>query len=264
LGVDTATLVGGLAFILIALVGGGFVVKDVHVPELPGWSRLVAGLLGALLVVPSLANSFRDPMGSGEGGSPTPSPADPERTATPSGNGVASPTAGVPHGSCNSLATNAQVKAGPQHGSASATLVAASYTLTPGKQMHIQLAGQVDSGPEPDTQFYLLLTADPNSSDSLHPPNPGTTYFAMSDGKITPNMAGCWTTIQSRLGYPCSGGITARYFLGLVPTSQAANLRTLWQSSNQQGVPIEEFTSRGALLLDSFDVPTPKVPPPCP
>lgn len=260
---ETAALVGGLAFILIALVGGGFMVKDVHLPELPSWSRLVAGLLGMSLLVLSLTVGLRTQQRPPVDGLPSPSPIppNPETTSTPSPNGSGSPRADAKGSSCGSLTTNAQVKAGPRHGSASATLVAVSYTLKPGLQMYIQLAGQVDGAPEPGTVFRLFFTGDPGTSDSMSPPHTGTTYFSMMKAEITPDRAGCWTTAEDKLGYPCGGGITHRFFLGLVPESQAALLKDLI-NGQREGVPIDDIIRRGTVLIDSFDVPSPKVPPP--
>lgn len=49
---DTVGLLAAVVFLLIAVVGGGFTVKELSVPVVPTWARIVAGLLGVLFAVP--------------------------------------------------------------------------------------------------------------------------------------------------------------------------------------------------------------------
>jgi hypothetical protein len=49
---ETIALVGGLLFLLIAIVGGGFSAKEVVIPRVPAWGRMASLLLGAALVLP--------------------------------------------------------------------------------------------------------------------------------------------------------------------------------------------------------------------
>jgi hypothetical protein len=52
MGAETVALLGGLLFLLLAIVGGGFTVKEIIMPRVPTWTRVVCLLVGALLVVP--------------------------------------------------------------------------------------------------------------------------------------------------------------------------------------------------------------------
>ena len=46
--IKTIELLAAILFVLIALVGGGFVVKEVTIPRVPGWARAVSAVLGLL------------------------------------------------------------------------------------------------------------------------------------------------------------------------------------------------------------------------
>ena len=43
---DTIGLLAASVFLLIAVVGGGFTIKELSVPTVPTWARVVAGVLG--------------------------------------------------------------------------------------------------------------------------------------------------------------------------------------------------------------------------
>lgn len=49
--IKTIELLAAILFVLIALVGGGFVVKEVTIPRVPGWARVVSALLGLLFLL---------------------------------------------------------------------------------------------------------------------------------------------------------------------------------------------------------------------
>jgi hypothetical protein len=55
---DTIGMLAAAVFLLIAVVGGGFTVKELSVPAVPTWGRIVAGLLGVLFVVPFVLGLF--------------------------------------------------------------------------------------------------------------------------------------------------------------------------------------------------------------
>jgi hypothetical protein len=61
-------LYAGVVFLLIALVGGGFSVKEVKLPPVAGWARLLAGLLGAAFVLLYFLPLDDDPDGDQAGG----------------------------------------------------------------------------------------------------------------------------------------------------------------------------------------------------
>jgi hypothetical protein len=64
MGAETVALLGGLLFLLLAIVGGGFTVKEIIMPRVPIWARLVCLLVGAVLVVPY----FLGTVGSAQSG----------------------------------------------------------------------------------------------------------------------------------------------------------------------------------------------------
>lgn len=43
---ETVSLVASVMFFLIALVGGGFSAKELAIPQVPNWARIVAVFLG--------------------------------------------------------------------------------------------------------------------------------------------------------------------------------------------------------------------------
>ena len=49
---DTIGLLAAVLFLLIAVVGGGFTVKELTIPKVPNTARVLAGLLGVLFAVP--------------------------------------------------------------------------------------------------------------------------------------------------------------------------------------------------------------------
>ena len=57
---EAVALLGGLLFLLIAVVGGGFSAKEISVPGVPGWGRVASLAVGVALVVPY----FSEAMGS--------------------------------------------------------------------------------------------------------------------------------------------------------------------------------------------------------
>ena len=56
--VENLALLAGILFILIAVVGGGFSIKEVTIPRVPGWARIVALLAGVLFVAPFFVGRY--------------------------------------------------------------------------------------------------------------------------------------------------------------------------------------------------------------
>lgn len=54
----TVSMLAAAVFLLIAVVGGGFTVKELSVPAVPTWGRIVAGLLGVLFAAPFVVGLF--------------------------------------------------------------------------------------------------------------------------------------------------------------------------------------------------------------
>jgi hypothetical protein len=65
---------GGILFALVAVVGGGFTVKEIVIPKVPNWARVVSGAVGAfLLALPFVLTTLGERIGqdtapSAEGG----------------------------------------------------------------------------------------------------------------------------------------------------------------------------------------------------
>ncbi|MCA1604682.1 MAG: hypothetical protein LC775_04210 [Acidobacteria bacterium] len=51
---ETIALIAGAAFILIAIIGGGFTVKELTIPAVPWRGRLVSGIVGVFFIAYSL------------------------------------------------------------------------------------------------------------------------------------------------------------------------------------------------------------------
>ena len=56
---NTITLLAGVLFLLIAVVGGGFTVERLQIPPVPRWSRIAAGVLGVAFLTGFLVSSLR-------------------------------------------------------------------------------------------------------------------------------------------------------------------------------------------------------------
>ncbi len=61
----------GILFLLIAIVGGGFAIREIVMPKVPNWARAVSGIAGLLLVLPFMLTTF-----DGYGGRDAASPAE--------------------------------------------------------------------------------------------------------------------------------------------------------------------------------------------
>jgi hypothetical protein len=63
---QAVALLGGLLFLLIAIVGGGFTVREVIMPRVPSWARAASLIVGVALVVPYFGAAAADsPASSG-------------------------------------------------------------------------------------------------------------------------------------------------------------------------------------------------------
>jgi hypothetical protein len=52
--IEQIALLAGVLFILIAVVGGGFTVREIKIPKVPGWARLVSLVVGLAFIGPFL------------------------------------------------------------------------------------------------------------------------------------------------------------------------------------------------------------------
>jgi hypothetical protein len=77
---ESVALLGGLLFLLIAIVGGGFTIREIIMPRVPMWARAASLLVGVALVVPYFGTgSGPSPLGDAAADSPAPSPSAPPR-----------------------------------------------------------------------------------------------------------------------------------------------------------------------------------------
>jgi len=53
---DAVGLLAASLFLLIAVVGGGFTIKELSIPTVPIWARFIAAMLGVLFAVPFVLN----------------------------------------------------------------------------------------------------------------------------------------------------------------------------------------------------------------
>jgi hypothetical protein len=63
---DTIGLLAAILFLLIAVVGGGFTIKELSIPKVPNVARLLAGLLGVLFAVPFVVSQATPNAGTEE------------------------------------------------------------------------------------------------------------------------------------------------------------------------------------------------------
>lgn len=68
--VEVVALGGGILFLLVAIVGGGFIVREISLPKVPNWARMASGVFGLLLLLPFMLTTLRGEVG----GYTTPSP----------------------------------------------------------------------------------------------------------------------------------------------------------------------------------------------
>jgi hypothetical protein len=50
--VQVVALAGGILFVLVAIVGGGFAIREIVLPKVPRWARAASGVFGILLLLP--------------------------------------------------------------------------------------------------------------------------------------------------------------------------------------------------------------------
>src|SRR6266508_258344 len=76
--VEVVALGGGIFFLVMAIVGGGFAIREISMPRVPSWARMASGVFGILLLLPFLLAMLRGVQGSGPrtepgvGGQPPP------------------------------------------------------------------------------------------------------------------------------------------------------------------------------------------------
>lgn len=56
---EVVALAGGILFLLVAIVGGGFAIREISLPTVPSWARVASAVFGLLLLVPFLLATFR-------------------------------------------------------------------------------------------------------------------------------------------------------------------------------------------------------------
>lgn len=60
---EVVALAAGILFVLVAIVGGGFAIREISVPTVPHWARVASAVFGILLLLPFLLTLFRSGTG---------------------------------------------------------------------------------------------------------------------------------------------------------------------------------------------------------
>jgi hypothetical protein len=63
--VEVVALGGGILFVLVAIVGGGFTLRELVMPRVPHWARAASAVFGLLLLVPFLLTILNGQMDKG-------------------------------------------------------------------------------------------------------------------------------------------------------------------------------------------------------
>jgi hypothetical protein len=65
--VEVVALGGGIFFLVMAIVGGGFAIREISMPRVPSWARVASGVAGILLLLPFLLALLRGGVGEDSG-----------------------------------------------------------------------------------------------------------------------------------------------------------------------------------------------------
>ncbi|HEU5473353.1 MAG TPA: hypothetical protein VFV67_22140 [Actinophytocola sp.] len=84
--VEVVALGGGIFFLLVAIVGGGFAIREISMPRVPSWARAASGAFGVLLLVPFMLGVLRGELVE-DAGSPAQAGVD-HRSASPGASGI--------------------------------------------------------------------------------------------------------------------------------------------------------------------------------
>jgi hypothetical protein len=57
---EVVALAGGMLFLLVAIVGGGFAIREISMPRVPHWARVACGVFGLLLLIPFALSLLRE------------------------------------------------------------------------------------------------------------------------------------------------------------------------------------------------------------
>ncbi|MGH3545533.1 MAG: hypothetical protein ACRDPW_06370 [Mycobacteriales bacterium] len=60
---EVVALGGGILFLLVAIVGGGFAIREIALPKVPNWARVASAFFGILLLLPFMLAIFREGVG---------------------------------------------------------------------------------------------------------------------------------------------------------------------------------------------------------
>lgn len=134
---STVALLGGLLFLLIAIVGGGFTIREIIMPSVPGWARAASLIVGAALVVPYVAGALDDDSAPSPVPSSTPSAAS---SPTPNPAPGSQPAAVAPAGQVEIYSADDSDISG--HGVEVSGLLASGERAEPtvGDRIHIQFS----------------------------------------------------------------------------------------------------------------------------
>jgi hypothetical protein len=192
--VEVVALGGGILFMLVAIVGGGFVIREIAMPRVPHWARVASGVVGLLLLLPFMLALLR----GGESGVAIPSanssPKLPSPARTAGGIEVdAEPAISGDRIELSGLA--AAVRNNPPQVGDTVTV---SYSLTNVGEKDIQIGSTFVGGRNPAND-----RKDSEAMNQSRILKPGETVRA--EGRILLDGAGPWTL------WPCYALSSDRY-----------------------------------------------------
>lgn len=56
---EVVALGGGILFLLVAIVGGGFAIREISLPKVPNWARVASGVFGLVLLLPFVLTTLQ-------------------------------------------------------------------------------------------------------------------------------------------------------------------------------------------------------------
>jgi hypothetical protein len=192
--VEVVALGGGIFFLVVAIVGGGFAVREISMPRVPSWARVASGVSGILLLLPFLLDVLRGGIGEGVGSRPE---AGVGRQPPPQGaSGIEIDTEPETTGDQLRLTElAASVRNDPPRVGDTITV---SYSLTNVGQQRIQLDSTFVGARDPGNKH-----ADAEDANEGRAVQPGETIHAQ--GKVLLANAGTWTL------WPCYVLVNDRY-----------------------------------------------------
>ena len=182
--VEVVALGGGIFFLVVAIIGGGFAIREISLPRVPSWARVASGVSGILLLLPFMLALLRGGMVNDTGsGSRTDAGSDhqPPRQATSGIELDTEPETTGDHVKLTELA--ASVRNDPPRVGDTVTV---TYSLTNVGQGRLEFENTFVGARDPGNKH-----ADAEDGNESRTVAPGETIRAQ--GKVFLNNPGTWT-----------------------------------------------------------------------